>query len=247
MGWFATQFISAFLLPPLNLILLGTAGLLLLRSRPRLGKGLIAAALALLYLLSTTVVADALLGALETRPALPEVPHDKAGAIVVLGAGTYFNAPEYGGDTVKPLGLERLRYAARLHRATGIPILVSGGHPAGGTAEGLLMKAALENDFRVPVRWTETASRNTYENARFAYRILKRAGITRIYLVTQAWHMPRAARAFEKAGFDVIPAPTGFTTRNRTTPLDFLPRADNLLKSYYAMHEGIGLVWYALK
>ncbi len=247
MGWFAVKFVSAFLLPPLDLLLLGSVGLLMLRPRPRLGKGLIATALALLYLLSTAVVADRLLGALETRPALPAAPTDNVGAIVVLGAGTYFSAPEYGGDTVNRLALERLRYAARLYRSTGKPILVTGGNPAGGTPEGLLMKRALEDDFRVPVRWTETAARDTDENARFSYRILKQAGIRRIYLVTHAWHMPRAARAFEKAGFDVVPAPTGFTTRGRTGALDFLPRAKDLLKSYYALHEAIGMLWYRMR
>lgn len=247
MSWYAVQLISALVLPPLDLLVLGAAGLLLLRKRPRLGQTLIAAALALLYLLSTAIAADGLLGALETRHALPAMPRDQAGAIVVLGAGTYFDAPEYGGDTVNALALERLRYAAHLYRATGKPVLTTGGNPAGGTPEGLLMKRVLQQDFGVPVRWTEDASENTYQNARFSYRILKRAGITRIYLVTHAWHMPRAVMAFEKAGFSVVPAPTGFTTRRRTTLLDFVPQAKNFLKSYYALHEAVGLLWYELK
>ncbi|TSA53796.1 MAG: YdcF family protein, partial [Nitrosomonadaceae bacterium] len=42
MGWFATNLLSAFLLPPLNLILPGVLGVLLLRRYPRLGKLLVA-------------------------------------------------------------------------------------------------------------------------------------------------------------------------------------------------------------
>ncbi|HEY6043453.1 MAG TPA: YdcF family protein, partial [Nitrosospira sp.] len=61
MGWYATNLISAFLLPPFNLILLGTAGLLLLKWRPRLGQLLIAVTLALLYLLSTPFFAELML------------------------------------------------------------------------------------------------------------------------------------------------------------------------------------------
>lgn len=245
MSWLTQNFLSAFLLPPFNLILLGGTGLLLLRNHPRLGRKLISASLALLYLFSTPIVAGFLLGLLEPPP-LSE-PARSAGAIVVLGGGTYFQAPEYGSDTVSADALERLRYAAYLQRKTGKPVLVTGGSPEGSTPEGELMKETLERDFGTAVRWTEDASRNTDENARFSYRILKPAGVTTIYVVTHAWHMARAKRAFERAGFHVIPAATGFVTHPPLTVLDFLPRAGGLAKSYSAMHEAIGLVWYWLK
>lgn len=255
MSWFATNLVASFLLPPLNIFMLALAGLALRNRAPRLGRALVVSAAVLLYTLSTPYVADRLLGALETARPLNLASPPTAQAIVILGAGTYFDAPEYGGDTVNRLSLERLRYGARLHRHTGKPILVTGGNPAGGTPEGLLMKGVLEKDFGVPVRWTEDASRNTYENARFSRDILKPLGISRIYLVTQAWHMPRAVYAFRQAGFQVVPAPTGFggprnhEQRDRMEDRVFaiLPRAGALLKSYYAMHEGIGLLWYRFR
>ncbi len=61
MGWFATNLASAFLLPPLNLILLGLLGVLLLRRHPRLGKLLVVSTLILLYLLSTPFIAGTML------------------------------------------------------------------------------------------------------------------------------------------------------------------------------------------
>ena len=87
--------------------------------------------------------------------------------IVVLGGGKYYNAPEYtSADTVSEPTLVRLRYAAWLHRQTGKPILVSGGSPEGSSvSEGQAMKAVLENEFKVPVAWTEDKSFNTFENA----------------------------------------------------------------------------------
>src|SRR5574340_372540 len=114
MGWYATNLISAFLLPPFNLILLGAAGLLLLKWRPRLGKILMTVTLALLYLLSTPIFAEFMLQRLETRPTRPvsgpfNTSDSGVQAIVVLGSNTYFNAPEYGGHTVSRLGLERIR------------------------------------------------------------------------------------------------------------------------------------------
>jgi uncharacterized SAM-binding protein YcdF (DUF218 family) len=106
------------------------------------------------------------------------------------------------------------------------------------------MKDVLENDFFVPVRWVEVESENTWQNAQLSYAILQPQGITTVCLVTQAWHMPRAVTAFEKAGFRVIPAPTGFTTTYKLSPLDFLPRARGLGNSFVALHEWIGRLWY---
>ncbi|MDN5880868.1 MAG: YdcF family protein [Nitrosospira sp.] len=246
MGWFATNLVSAFLLPPLNLILLGAIGILLLKRRPGLGKFLLIVALTLLYLLSTPFVAETMLRKLETLPGRNLVD-TAVQAIVVLGAGTYFNAPEYDGNTVNRLGLERIRYGARLHRLTGKPILTTGGPPAGSrSSEAAQMKAVLEKEFHVPVKWVEGASVNTRENAYKSFAMLKKDKITHIALVTHAWHMPRAAQEFEQAGFKVTPAATAFTTRYKTDWFAFIPTAGALQKSNWFFHEVIGMLWYRL-
>jgi len=245
MSWLVTKLISAFLLPPLNLLIVAGLGILLLNRHPRLGRNLISTAWLLLYLLCTPLISRALLQSLESVPPLQSsVYSDKVGAIVVLAAGAYDSAPEYGGDSATPDALERVRYAARLYRATGKPILLTGGNPHSRTAESVVMKEALENDFFVPVQWVEDRSENTWQNARLSYAILQPQGITTVYLVTHAWHMSRAIIAFEKAGFQVIPAPTMFTTSYQLTLLDFLPRGRALGKSFTAMHEWIGRWWY---
>jgi uncharacterized SAM-binding protein YcdF (DUF218 family) len=247
MEWLFTNLLAAALLPPLNLILLGTVGLSLLRRHPRLGKALLVATMGLLYLLSAPFVADRMLAWLERDYPYRPPQAQAAQAVVVLAAGKYRDAPEYAGDTLNRLALERARYAARLHRITGKPILVSGGNPGGGLPEALAMKEALERDFRVQVRWVETRSINTYENARLSRDILARAGIRKIYLVTHAWHLPRAAAAFRHAGFEVVPAGTVFTTAGETGLMDYLPQAKGLRNAYLAMHEAVGLVWYELR
>ncbi|MFZ3017112.1 MAG: YdcF family protein [Gallionella sp.] len=247
MSWFVTNTIAALLLPPLSLLLLLVLGLLLAYRRRKFGWPLIVAAFALLWLASTPYVAEGGLHLLEARTT--PLGKQDADAIVILGSGTYFHAPEYGGqDTVSETALLRLRYGARLHRETGKPILVTGGKPLGNTpSEGLQMKAALEQDFQVPVRWTEDDSTNTYENAHYSFRILQQAGIRKIYLVSHAWHMPRAADIFRRAGFEVVEAPMAFTTRYRTDLLAFLPRADSLRDSSIFVHELIGLLWYRVR
>lgn len=247
MEWLITNAIAALLMPlGIVLVLLLTALLMtwrwpLLAWRPTL------IACVLLYALSTQFVADGLLYMLEPAPRDPAA--DPSGqAIVVLGGGTYYKAPEYGGDTVRQQTLARLRYAARLQRALGKPVLVTGGSPEGSlVGEGQLMKVVLQQDFQVPVQWVEQRSNNTLENARLSYRLLKPAGIERVYVVTHAWHMPRARLAFERAGFAVIPAPTGFATRFELTVVDFLPRVEALHDSSRFFHEIAGIVWYYVR
>lgn len=248
MSWFITNLLSAFLLPPLNLLLAAFAGLLLSRAYPRVGRTLLIGSLALLWLCSTPYFAEGALHLLEGPPKAVDTRTQAADAIVVLGGGTYFHAPEYGADTVGEATLPRLRYAATLQRTSGKPVLVSGGKPLGNKlSEAQQMKAVLEQEFNIPVRWAEDASDNTLENARYSYTLLQQSGIKRIYLVTHAWHMARSAEAFRRAGFEVIAAPTAFTTRFKTDLLSFIPRAEALRDSKFFVHELIGLLWYRLK
>jgi len=248
MSWFLTNLIGTLLLPPLDLLLLALLGLWLWHRRPLIARLLLTASVSLLWLLSTPYFAEAMLQSLEGNPYVPDTKKPIADAIVVLGASTYFHAPEYGGDTVGKYTLERLRYAAKLYRATLKPILVTGGKPLGNSlSEADQMKQVLEQEFNVPVQWTEGASDNTLENAGLSRQLLKQSGITRIYLVTHAWHMPRAVQAFQAAGFQVVPAPTAYTTRYQTDLLAFVPNAAALHDSGIFMHELIGMWWYQLK
>ena len=247
-SWIIINAIASWLLPPGCLLLLMGWGLLRLRKHPRSGKAWVSLAVLSLWLLSTPWIARTLMGILEPAPADP-LQAPPAQAIVVLGGGKYHAPPEYAGiDTVDSASLVRLRYAAHLHRATGKSILVSGGSPEGSAiSEAQAMKTVLENEFKTPVTWTENASANTLENARASYKILKAQGITRIYLVTHAWHMPRSQRVFEAAGFAVVAAPTAYSTSYGFTLLDCLPQAYALRQSSVFFHEILGLIWYRLK
>ncbi len=247
-SFIVTKLISAFLLPPFSLLLLALAGLILMRSRPRLGRRLLIVSIVLTWLCSTPLVAESALHLLEGEPQAVDVRSGRAGAIVVLGGGTYFNAPEYGTDTVGEPTLVRLRYAAKLQRQTGKPVLLTAGKPLGNDlSEAQQMKSVLEQEFGIPVRWTEDASDNTWQSAGYSFPILQQAGIKRIYLVTHAWHMLRAVMAFQHAGFEVVPAPTAFTTRYQKGLPGFIPSAGAMVDSRIFVHEIIGIVWYRLK
>lgn len=249
MSWLLTNLIAAFLLPPLNLLILGILGITLWHRRPVIARWLLVASLSLLWIASTPYVAESALHWLESQTTALSEPPQEADAIVILGGGSYVHAPEYAGqDTISEATLVRLRYGATLQRKTGKPILVTGGAPLGnGLSEAQQMRSALEQDFQVPVRWTEDRSDNTLENARFSFLTLQKTGIRKIYLVTHAWHMPRSAEAFRRAGFEVVEAPTAFTTRYRLDILAFLPSAAALRDCKIFAHEAIGLAWYRLR
>jgi uncharacterized SAM-binding protein YcdF (DUF218 family) len=245
-NWLLTNLIAAFLLPPLSLLVLGAFGFRQLGRRPKLGRSLLGLSLLGFWLLSTPFVAGRLLATLQV-PYAP-ITGEEAEAIVVLGGGLYRTAVEYGGgSTLNPRTLERVRYAAWLHRKTGKPILVTGGALETLEPEGRLMRAVLEREFGVPVAFVEDRSANTRENARFSAGLLRGAGIRRIYLVSHVWHLPRAIPEFRREGFAVVPAGTGYQSFDSLGLFDFVPSANALAQSYYAFHEWVGLIWYRIR
>ena len=234
------------ILPPASGILLMVLGMLLWRRRS--GRLLSVTGLAWLYLAAMPWFAGTLLGGLERPYAVaPPVPA-QAQAIVVLAGGRYQHAPEYGVETVNAFSLERLRYAARLHRETGLPLLVSGGRVGGDepASEAQLLAEVLENELGVPVRWREEGSRNTLENALFSARTLREEGIDHALLVSHALHMPRATWSFRWAGLKVTPFPTRRISSDTgpTRVRDFLPQPRSLWYTAQALHEYLGLAWY---
>lgn len=236
------------LLPPtLNalLILLGLA----LGIRRLSGALLFTLGLVSLLLLATPMASHALRQGLE--PYSPPSPSqlETVEAIVILGGGRDYDAPEFGwGDAPANPTWRRLAYGAHLHRQSELPILVSGGRVHGEhSAEASLMAAALRDVFDVPVRWLEGASRNTAENARLSAEMLRADGIARVALVSQAWHLPRAVAEFEAQDLSVVPAPTEFTSLPPEGLAAWLPRAYHLNQSTRALHEWLGRGEQALR
>ena len=244
----ATHLAAATLLPPLSLVILLAAGLTVRHRRPRLATALILLATAALYALSTPWVGGLLLKSLEISAPVSPAQLQTADAIVVLGGGRRIDAAEYGGDTLNALSLERLRYAAFLHRASGLPILATGGKPGGGSAaEGRIMQHILQTEYGIPARWIEDASLTTWDNARLSAPLLEQAGVQRIVLVTHAWHLRRALPLFEAQGLGVVPAGIQFSRTGVNAIPDVLPTAAGLRDSSFALYEWLGVLWYKLR
>lgn len=249
LAWLVKNLLGVLLLPPGNgLLLLLIAGIF--RKR-RWAFGLAVAAGCLLLAQSLPAVSGRLIATLEQRagPVLKDA--QGAGAIVVLSSGIKVDAPEYGEDTARERTLVRIRYGAYLARRLDLPLLVSGGKSERASqSEAEVMAGIIEHEFGVKVRWRETESHDTADNAGMSAAILQAAGIRRIVLVTQAFHMPRARMLFEEAGCEVVPAPTDFKAGSGADEpasiFDWLPQASALQISYYALHEWLGILWLRL-
>ena len=247
--------LKALVLPPSCFFILFLLAWIIAKWRPRLGRALLWTLLALVYLSTTPFVAGELMAPLQRYRAVdPMDLRSNVGAIVVLGAGVYASAPEYwhpgapsyGVDVVDSLSRERVSYGAYLAKATGKPILLTGGSSSspGVRSVAEAMKRTLERDFGLEPQWIEIRSTNTMENAEYSAAILRSAGIDRIYLVTHAWHMPRAVFAFKQFGIEAVPAPTAFVSAPDGNWMDFVPSAQAFTLSYYALHEWLGMAWY---
>ncbi len=239
--------IKTLILPPTVNLLAITATVFTRRRWPRASRVLFGIAFFSLLLLAFPIISVQLARPLETIPPidLAQGPQG-AEAIVVLGGGRYADAPEYGDrDTVHQRTLARLRFGARLAERLDLPVAVVGGDLSGGhVSEGRLMVDVMRESFKTPVRWVETSSRNTAENAFYARKLL---AVDRIILVTNAMHMIRSRMMFEQAGFDVLPAPIEFTAYPEPGPpiiYDFIPSTAGLIQAHAALHEYLGIFWY---
>lgn len=244
--------------PPGGFIFLILLGLLLMRRYRRTGFYLAVSGVSLLYIASLPITAHLLTSWWEPDTALSETTlttgDKQPQAIVILGAGRRYDTPEFGGDTLNALALERVRYGVWLARRTLLPILVAGGLGDDSGVKKILpeaemLKQVIESEYALPVQWAEKQSRTTYENAQYSADILKAAGVDTIYLVTHALHMKRSVASFEKFGLNVIPAPTVFysSSQRDLTLHSFLPSTKSLNRVAYVFHEWVGSLWYGVR
>jgi uncharacterized SAM-binding protein YcdF (DUF218 family) len=249
--------ITALILPPVPLLLLVLIGARLLLPRRGLGWLVILISVSLLWLSACTGAVRFVSQLLPVPPALSfdrvrelraEATAKKPLAIVILGAGSEPFAPEYGVSSLRYPSLERLRYGLWLAGQTGAPVAFSGGTgyaQAGATSEAKVAAKIAAEEFGRPIRWIESESRDTRENAALTLAMLKPAGINHIVLVTHGYHMPRALRAFVEAagpGIRVEAAPMGLARNLETPTLEWLPSAAGFRDMRQVLREIAGSV-----
>ena len=209
--------------------------------------------LAIVVFASSPVVGN--LYAKIDRAYLP-VPIDQspqADAIVLLAGDI---SPPIPPRVESQIRGNRALHTARLYRAGKAPlILVSGGNVF--TQKGIKGEAHYTKE--ILIEWgipesaimIEAGSRNTYENALEAEKILRKEDLGTILLATSSFHMPRALATFRMTGLNVIPSTTGigaFEAKPRVLEfIDLLPSLSELGRLERVMREYLGIAMYCYR
>jgi uncharacterized SAM-binding protein YcdF (DUF218 family) len=249
--------IAALVMPPVPFVLMVLIGGRLMYKRRLLAWSMLFVGALGTWFMCTVVAGMALTNILLMPPRslspseIGDLKKATKTAIVVLGGGRKVLSPEYGVSNLNNLGVERLRYGIWLSRETSLPVAFSGGVAHGGQAgpgEAEIAARIAEREFGRPLRWTESQSRDTNENAMRTVALMKEEGIESIVLVTHGFHMRRAVAAFDRAShrlsipLKVTPAPMGMEGAYRMDLGDWLPSRGGFDMVNIALHEWLGRI-----
>lgn len=248
-----------FAMPIVWSLTLMVAGLVLMRSRDgrrrsKAGWWSVLVAAMVLVVFSLSPVANLLTYSLESRyePPTPEALAT-LDLVVVLGGGVRPSGPlrpepELGRETFL-----RVYHGVRYFQKSGADAIAFCGGPPWPEAESeaeTMRTMALAMGVPVDRTMVETGSSNTMMNAAGLAELLPAGTGRRIGLVTSATHMMRSKWVFERVfpNDTTVPLPVYFTyDRPRWALQTIVPLAANLDKSTMALHEWIGILWYALR
>jgi uncharacterized SAM-binding protein YcdF (DUF218 family) len=252
---YLSKILPLFVMPISLVLMLVLAALLLLaRGRTRIAGAALVAAMAVLWLSSTPLVAEALYRNLEARyPPLPLDRVPEAGCIVLLG-GVLSPPLQPRVDTELSDAVDRVYKTAQLYRAgKARMVIVTGGEQPWSKspwAEAELIRDLLV-EWGVPrdAIFLEGSSRNTRENAVYSRNLINSINCETSLLVTSAAHMPRAVAAFRAVGVSIVPVSTDLRVIDKGVPAarDFLPSAAALAMTSEAIREWIGQAFYRLQ
>lgn len=245
------------LIEPYSLLCLSAiVGLIVVWTRPAPSRRRllwVGVPIVLLLCASTPAMVFPILGSLEwAYPPLSQRP-ETAEAIVVLGGGKRLPDATRHRARLAEDSMIRCEYAAELYRqGRPCPVLVTGGvldpDRKGPSVAELMRDFLVHSGVAQENVVVEDQAQSTYENALYCKKLLTQHGIESPLLVTDATHMCRARRCFEKQGIAVICAPC----RHRATELaflpgDFLPSSTAVSALDVVAHEYLGLAWYWLR
>ena len=233
----------------LELLVLGLVFLLFTRLQ-KLGKGLVAAGVLLLAVLSFAPVPNMMAHRLESR----YLPIHSVEAVkdirwvAVLGGANEADPRLPANSRLNPSALARLVEGIRLYRGLKDGRLILSGGPvfnAASSAEQYADAAALLGVDRADMLLV-TGPKDTEDEAAAISRIVKKEPFL---LVTSAVHMRRSVSLFKQRGANPIPSPADYRTARGpgTSPQDFFPDPENLETATAAWHEYLGMLWYRLK
>jgi uncharacterized SAM-binding protein YcdF (DUF218 family) len=224
------------------------AGLGAVLHRRRLWTFSLALSVILVVSFAVLPVANWLAVPLETRFATtPLLPDHVDGIIVLGGTERVERAAAWGTPELSdPEPIAAFIQLAR--RYPDARLVFSGGQHSrneDGISEATIVRgfiAQLDPSLRTVIY--EDKSRNTRENAEFAYDLIKPKVGEIWILITEAISMPRAVGAFRKLGWTVIPLPAGHATTGSFGDIVSFDLLGGLGLAEIAIHEWVGLFVY---
>lgn len=246
-----SQTFQLWFFPPGINILLGLLGLCLWKKHKKFSRRLIGFSFVLLWFMSMPCIAQVMIDYLQNQY-LPlkinnlEHVDSKHAAIVVLGGGVVKNCEYENPYCGSSSTIDRALYGAYLYKKLHLPILVSGGNSFRiPTTVSEVMRDFMQSTLNVPVSLEDRDANTTKEEGVIVSDMLAKHKITTIYLVTDAWHMPRSVYAFRHSNLKVIPAPTHFVSFSLVRfPMNVFPSVGALKTNVVALHEYVGLAYY---
>ncbi|MCX8957395.1 envelope biogenesis factor ElyC [Erwinia psidii] len=238
--------IGSLLLPLPLLLMLMTAGLLLLWfSRwQKTGKIILSCTWLILILLSLQPVADGLLRPTENRyPTWQQ--QQKIDYVVVLGGGYTWDANWAPSANMLNNSLPRLTEGIRLWRENpGAKMIFTGAKAQHNPLSSAEVTSRVAQSLGVPASEIITLDRPR-DTRQEANEVAKVVGHHPFLLVTSASHLPRAMIFFRQQGLNPFPAPANQLAIS--SPLNFwekaIPSPLWLSHSETAMYEMLGRLW----
>ena len=239
----------SFFISPFNWVLILLAAGFLFRKKVR-RKICFISALCIFVLFGNKGLLDAYARNWQPKPAILQPGITYSCGIVTGG----FGSPDADGGGYFNATADRFIQVMKLYKTGKIKIiLISGGNGKPDNEnfrEGAWAKEQLiEMGIPASVIFVEDKSDNTAGNAINTKKILDSLRLKPPYLlVTSAYHMPRAALIFKKAGINVIPFPCNYDQgRGRIDIWSFFPTPSVLLSWDTYLKETLGYYWYKWK
>jgi uncharacterized SAM-binding protein YcdF (DUF218 family) len=218
---------------------------------------LVALPIAILWIFSTPVAADALLRSLEDRyPWRPDSAYPESDAVFALGGGILGPRDRPGGEMDRGENADRFERALSLFTSGRAHILVlsAEGPPRPGLPNtgDRLREIAIRRGVPAESIIVTPIVRNTAAEASSLAAFAVRFHWKRVLLVTSANHMPRAMLLFRQCPAEVIPVPVNYLSSAPGVPSSdsrlaaLLPQAEALAISERALREYLGILVYSL-
>ena len=212
----------------------------------RMAIGMSVFSVLIFLLCSTSYLPQYVTGKMEAAYAplqLPIPQMDSSTVLIhVLGSGYALDERLPATSQLGSIGMSRLAEGIRIHRSIPKSIIVCSGYSSLGleTQASVTRKAAIILGVDSNKLITLNEPSTTLEEAT---ALSKRYDTkTKVIVVTDALHMPRAMRFFKAVGFDPIAAPTNYKVNIGPNQygMKYWPSFENIGLMNYVVHEWLG-------